>query len=167
MMNQHKISFEVGDQVVHWIHGIGKIIQLENKRISGETTRYYVVQIRDLTLWVPISEEGQRCLRYPTPQEDFKSLFRILSGPGEELSVDRYSRKNELTVLMKDRTIASICRVIRDLTNFKQNHKVNESDNSILNQAKEALLNEWSLVLSVPVSQAEKELRKLLMDGVV
>jgi len=166
-MDERTAAFQVGDQVVHWIHGIGKIIQLDRKGISGKITSYYVVQIRDLTLWVPISEEGEQCLRYPTPEEEFNGLFHLLSSPGEELSVDRFTRKNELTVLMKDRTIRSICRVIRDLTNFKLNHKVNESDNSILDRAKDALLSEWSMVLSVPVSHAEKELRKLLKESVV
>ncbi|HJZ04733.1 MAG TPA: CarD family transcriptional regulator [Patescibacteria group bacterium] len=165
-MSERDMSFQVGDQVIHWVYGLGEIIQLDEKVLSGHTGKYYVVQMRDLTLWVPLNETGGHCLRFPTPARDFQKLFRILASPGEPLSPDRFMRKTQLTELLKDRTLESICRVIRDLVYYKRTKKVNENDNSILAHARNFLLNEWSVALSVPVQQAESELRNLLeTDG--
>jgi RNA polymerase-interacting CarD/CdnL/TRCF family regulator len=161
-MSERNISFQVGDQVIHWVYGLGEIIQMDEKVLSGHTGKYYVVRIRDLTLWVPLNETGEHCLRLLTPAGDFPKLFRSLVGPGEPLSADRFIRKTQLTELMKDRTLESICRLVRDLVHFKRTNKINEDDNSSLNHATNFLLDEWSVALSVTVQQAKGELRNML-----
>jgi len=166
-MNERDMSFQVGDQVIHWVYGLGEIVQLDEKVLSGHTGKYYVVQIRDLTLWVPLTETGERCLRFPTSARDFQRLFHILASPGEPLPVDRFVRRTQLTELLKDRTLESICRVVRDLVYYRRTKKINENDNSILAHARKCLLDEWSVALSVPVQQAELELRDLLETNVL
>lgn len=166
-MSEWARSFQVGDQVIHWVYGLGEIIQLDEKVLSGRASKYYVVQMRDLTLWVPLSENGENGLRPPTPARDFNKLFRILTSKGESLSNDRYLRKTQLMDLLKDGTLESVCRVVRDLVCYKRVNKSNDNDNSILERAKNLLLNEWSLALSVPLQQAEGELRKMLKSDVV
>jgi RNA polymerase-interacting CarD/CdnL/TRCF family regulator len=44
-MSERDISFQVGDQVIHWVYGLGEIIHLVEKELSGKTDKYYVVQI--------------------------------------------------------------------------------------------------------------------------
>jgi RNA polymerase-interacting CarD/CdnL/TRCF family regulator len=62
---------------------------------------------------------------------------------------------------LKDHELASICRVIRDLTQHKRLKKMNDNDSSTLERSRNFLINEWSLALSIPVQQAENELSKL------
>jgi RNA polymerase-interacting CarD/CdnL/TRCF family regulator len=57
--------------------------------------------------------------------------------------------------------------VVRDLVYYKQTNKFNENDKSILERARNSLLNEWSIVLSVSVHQADQELQELLGAGVL
>ena len=166
-MDEQNKSFQIGDQVIHWVYGLGEIVRLEEKKLSGRSGRYYVVQIRDLTIWVPLTESGEHCLRFPTPAEDFQELFRLLASPGEPLAQDRYMRKNQLAELMKDGTLESTCRVVRDLVSYKRGHRINENDNSLLDRARNFLLNEWSVALSVPIQQAERELKDLLEESVI
>lgn len=161
-MNGQDTAFQVGDHVVHWMYGFGEIIQLDEKVLSEHVGKYYVVQIRDLTLWVPIDQTGEGCLRLPTPAEDFQKLFGILTSPAEPLSADRLMRRTQLTERLKDRTLESICLVIRDLVEYKRNNKTNDSDTSTLEHSRNILLNEWSEALSVPVKEAERELKDLL-----
>jgi RNA polymerase-interacting CarD/CdnL/TRCF family regulator len=161
-MYEQDTTFQVGDQVIHWAYGLGKIIQLDEKEFSGHTSMYYVVQIRDLTLWVPINGTGESRLRFPTPAQDFQKLFDLLASPGEPLSADRYERQNQLMEQLKDGSLESFCRVVRDLTLHKRTKKMNDKDSSILERARSFLLNEWSVALSVPIPQAEKELKELL-----
>jgi RNA polymerase-interacting CarD/CdnL/TRCF family regulator len=53
-MTEQQTYFQVGDQVIHWAHGLGVIIQLDEKSLSGRTRQYYMVQMSGLTLWVPV-----------------------------------------------------------------------------------------------------------------
>lgn len=161
-MFEQNLAFQVGDQVIHSTHGLGEIIQMDEKELFGRSSQYYVVQVRDITLWVPISDAGVRCLRRLTPSADFDKLFTILTSPGEPLAPDRLARRNQLLERLKDSSLESVCEVVRDLVFHKRNSKMNENDTSILSRARKFLLDEWSIVLSIPVHQAERELRDLL-----
>jgi RNA polymerase-interacting CarD/CdnL/TRCF family regulator len=156
------MNFQVGDQVVHWTYGPGEVIQMDEKALSGRTETYYVVQIRDMTLYVPINDQGQTSLRLPTPSGEFEHLFTILQSPEEPLSGDRWERKNQLMEQMKDGRLESICRVIRDLVAFRRAKKLNDYDAAILERAQNFLLTEWQISLGIPRAQAERELHVLL-----
>jgi RNA polymerase-interacting CarD/CdnL/TRCF family regulator len=166
-MFEENTAFQVGDHVVHWVYGLGEIIELDEKALSGEPVKYYVLQINDLTLWVPQTEAGEHCLRFPTPAKDFQKLFDILAAPGESLSPDRHTRKTQLSEYLKDGTLESICRVVRDLTYHKRSNRTNENDSSILERARNLLLDEWSVALSIPIHQAELKLSALLDASVI
>ena len=166
-MIERDTSFQVGDRVIHWVYGLGEIIQLDEKEMSGQTGKYYVVKTNDLTLWVPIDKTGENCLRLPTPAREFHTLFRLLASPGEPLSSDRFERKTQLAERLQERSLESICRIVRDLVNYKRTKKINENDHSTLARARTFLLNEWSVAFSVSVQQAEQELRDLLDTNVL
>jgi RNA polymerase-interacting CarD/CdnL/TRCF family regulator len=156
-------AFQVGDQVIHWVYGLGEIIQLDEKVLSGKSSKYYVVQMSNMTLWVPMNEAGEHHLRFPTQAKDFTKLVNILASPGESLPPDRHARRMHLTTLLEDGSLASICRVVRDLEHYKKDNKTNEYDHTILERARDSLVTEWSVALSMPVQQVEYELSKLLV----
>jgi|OpeIllAssembly_1097287.scaffolds.fasta_scaffold334304_2 CarD family transcriptional regulator len=158
------MKFRIGDTVIHLTYGLGEIIDIDEKELFGRKERYYVVQVQNLSLWVPIHQEDQGSLRYPTPAHEFERLITILNSPGEPLADDRLERKNQLLQKMRDGTLESICQVIRDLTYHRKTKKLNDNDVSTLNQAKNFLSNEWGFSLSIPCSQAGRELDQLLID---
>jgi len=163
--SEQLMDFQIGDRVVHWSYGPGEIIQVDEKELSGRKSLYYVVQIKDLTLWVPVDAADTASLRYPTPASDFDTLFAIMSSPGEPLSENRLERKARLCEMMRDGKLESICRVIRDLAYFNRTKKLSESDQSILERAQSFLLNEWEISLSVSYTQAERDLKHLLQES--
>jgi len=96
------MDFRMGDPVIPWTYGLGKIVRLEERAFSGEKTLYYVVQIRDLTIWVPGDGKVMSRLRSPTPEGEFSKEFAILSGPGEFLPDDWLERKTLLVEELSD-----------------------------------------------------------------
>lgn len=156
------MEFRVGEKVIHWVYGLGEVIQLDEKVLSGKKTPCYVVQIRDLTIWVPSNGDGKKRLRRPTPADKFDRFFAILGGPSEPLSSDRVERRTQLLEKMEDGKLESICRIVRDLSKYSQGKKLNDYEKSILQRAEEFLLMEWKYSLLVPQAQAERELKHLL-----
>jgi CarD family transcriptional regulator len=156
------MNYQVGDQVVHWVYGLGEIIQLDEKELLGQIKHYYVVQIRDLTLWVPVNDDGDSSLRYPTPPDDYEEVFEILSSPPQALSDDRLARKTQLSDQLKDGKLTSVCRAVRDLTYQRRSKKLNENDSAILERAQNLLLNEWAVSFSITIPQARQNLNHLL-----
>ena len=160
------MEFHVGDKVVHWEFGPGEIVQLDQKEIAGSTIDYYVVQVATLTIWVPRSNASPIRLRFLTPVGDFQKLFEILGGTPEALPIDRVERKAYLLEQMRAGTLKSICRVVRDLSYYKHLKKMNDLDKSTLELAQKLLLNEWHLVLSVPIWEAERDLKQILGEPI-
>ena len=158
------MEFRVGEKVFHCNHGLGEIVKFDEKVLDGRKTRCYVVQIRDLTIWVPVESTDRSSLRLLTPRSEFKNLFTILSSEGKQLSGDRNERRMQLHEKMKDGRMESICLVIRDLSLHRRTKRMNDSDVAILTRARNFLLNEWAFSFSVPLAQAERELSKLLKE---
>jgi RNA polymerase-interacting CarD/CdnL/TRCF family regulator len=156
------MAYQIGDKVIHWTYGLGEIKLIEEKIIHGRLTNCYVVQISDLTIWVPIDDLKQNSLRLPTPPNDFERLFTILTSPGETLLEDRMLRKTQLIERMKDGQLASICQVVRDLTHFQRVAKLNDQERSILERAIQSLLAEWTYSLGTPFNQAHQAMVSML-----
>jgi RNA polymerase-interacting CarD/CdnL/TRCF family regulator len=161
------MNFHKGDTVMHWTHGIGQIVNLEERALSGSKTIYYVVQVRDMTVWVPADSQVRSRLRSPTPKPRFQRLLAILSSPSEPLPEDRLERKTHLLELLKDGRPESLCQVIRDLSAYQKQlgKPMNDNDQIILKQSRNTLLGEWGFVLSITHAQAEHELHRLLTSG--
>ena len=156
------MGFQIGDKVIHWSHGLGEIVTIEERIIRDHLTNCYVFRTPDLTIWIPIDDLEQHSLRLPVLPEDFERLYGILTGPSEQLLDDRVLRKDQLMAQMKDGQLASICRVVRDLTNFKRSKKLNDQEKSILERATNSLLTEWAYSLGMPLNQAEQAMMSLL-----
>ncbi len=161
------MEFHVGDSVIHWVHGLGKIVGLEERALAGKKTLYYVVQIQDLTVCVPADKDAPSRLRFPTSEREFKKLFVILKGPGETLSDDRHERKTQLHQKLEDGRAEAVCQVIRDLFAYEQRKSLNDDDKHILKRAWDSLLGEWGYSFSMPAARAEVELRRLLKPASV
>jgi RNA polymerase-interacting CarD/CdnL/TRCF family regulator len=157
-----KMGFQVGDQVIHLSHGLGKIVQIEEKIIHDRKTPCYVVCTRELTVWVPFDDPGRCTLRAPTTENEFEALFKVLNSPNEPLPDDRWERKTYLLEQLNDGQLISICRLVRDLSGYGRKKKLNDVDKAILDRAQNFLLAEWVFALSVPLSQARKKMGELL-----
>ncbi len=159
------MDFRVGDPVMHWTYGLGQVVGLEERVLSGHKALYYAVKVRDLTVWVPADGHLENRLRPPTPPTGFEPLFAILSGPGEPLPDDRQERKIRLVEQLKDGRAESLCRVVRDLSAYQQVRPLNDNDQNLMRRSRDALLDEWGFALSIPPLQAESDLRRLLTSG--
>ena len=158
------MNFNKGDSVMHWTHGLGEIVQLEERTLAGEKILYYAIQIGDMTIWVPADDMVETRLRLPTNANEFKRLMGILSGAGERLPSDRLERKRLLLEWLKDGRTESLFRVIRSLSTHRYLHPLNGNDEALLKRSRKVLLGEWCFSMSIPLAQAENELQHLLVS---
>ncbi len=158
------MSYHIGDKVIHCTFGLGEITEIDKKTINGRPTRCYVVRINDMTVWVPMDDLQQNSLRVPTPPEEFVKTLPILTSPNEALLDDRLLRKNQLLDQLNDGQLSSICRVVRDLTHYQRNSKLNDQEKSILDRAIKSLLTEWTVSLGLPFNQAHQAMESMLQS---
>ncbi len=156
------MNYAIGNTVIHWTHGLGTVIAIDQMNLAGITQQYYVVEVGLLKLWVPIEEANGGSIRLPTESVHFRMLFDILRMPGQRLPEQHYQRKIALRERMQKRTLEGLCHVIRDLTDRSNHHTLNENDSAVLFRAEEHLLDEWVLSLGAERSHALRELEVLL-----
>jgi RNA polymerase-interacting CarD/CdnL/TRCF family regulator len=159
------MDFRVGDPVMHWMYGLGEVVRIEERMLSGQKALYYAIQVRDLTIWVPANDQANTRLRRPIPAREFEKLLSLLSAPGEPLPDDRQERKLQIQARLKDGLVESLCRVIRDLHAYQaQIRPLNDNDQALLKRSQNILLGEWAHALSVTPAQAEQELHRRLAE---
>ncbi len=159
------MDYKIGDTVVHWTHGLGTIIAIDELCLAGVTRQYYVVEVELFKFWVPIQEAQEGSIRFPTDSTQFKKRLDILRMPGEQLPDNQYKRKMDLRGRMQKRTLEGLCHVIHDLSDRSHRHSLNQNDSSVLFRAEEYLLDEWVLSLGADRPKALGELETLLQDG--
>ena len=156
--------YKVGDIVVHWTYGSGKIIAVNDKGLPGEPCFYYVIEGSEQTLWVPVDENGSSSLHLPTSRSDFKLLINILRSQGEKMSNNPYQRQDQLEERMQKASPKDLCLVIRDLTYRSHSQKPSSKDTRVLKHAQTYLLDEWELSLGTPREEARCEMEWILKE---
>ncbi len=157
------MNIREGDSVMHWTHGLGKVVRLEERALSGQAAiLYYAIQIGDMTVWVPADDMLETRLRLPTHTAEFQKMMNGLSQPGEALPDDRRERKSLLIEWLKDGRTESLFRVVRSLSTYRQSHSLSLDEQSLMKRSQNALVGEWSYAMSVTHAQAEMELYRLL-----
>lgn len=156
------MEFQTGESVVHCTHGLGQVLAVEERTFFDKIAFYYMVQIKDLTIWVPADENLKNRLRRPTSETGFKELLSILSSRAEPLPTDRRLRATHLQERLEDGRAESMCKAIRDLAEYRKSHSWSESDASLMRRAQKALVGEWSYIYSITPLEAEDRLHRLL-----
>jgi RNA polymerase-interacting CarD/CdnL/TRCF family regulator len=157
-------AYKVGDTIVHWTYGIGKIVAVEDKGLPGDPCFYYVIEGNEQTLWVPVEENGRSNLHLPTPSTEFGQLISILRSPGEKMSDSPYQRGTELDRRLLKKSLVDTCLIIRDLTYRSHSRKLSSNDIWVLKNAQSLLLDEWKLSLGTPREKARVEMEWILKE---
>jgi RNA polymerase-interacting CarD/CdnL/TRCF family regulator len=158
------MDFQPGDWVIHCTHGLGQVKSIEDRSFGGENIHYYMVQVADLTVWVPADENLGKRLRNPTRRSEFPTLLNTLSKPPESLPADRRQRSQHLIELLKDGKAETLCRVIRDLSALRRHRTWSDYDRDLMRRIQKTLIGEWSFAFSITPQDAEGRLQKLLSN---
>jgi RNA polymerase-interacting CarD/CdnL/TRCF family regulator len=156
------MDYHAGDMVMHWMHGLGKVIRREKREVLGRQALYYAVRVNNMIVWVPVDDMVGQRLRRPTGKVRFKRVVALLSKPGEALPSDRHERRLLLAEYLKDGCIESMVRVIRGLLAYRQVRALNDNDQAVMRRVQSALLAEWAHVLALSPAEAELQLYDLL-----
>src|SRR5689334_4753214 len=142
------MDFKPGDHVMHCVHGLGKVLQREERVETHGPSVFYVVQVRDMTIWVPADDTLETRIRPPTLSGRFAQLLTTLSEAGEPLPDDRHQRRLLLTEWLKGGEVEALFRVIRGLSTYRRARPLSDNDQTLFRRLETSLLAEWALVMT-------------------
>ena len=148
--------FNVGDKIVHPMHGAGTISAIEEKNIGNETEEYYIISMPgEVKVMVPIAKAEQIGVRNIIAESDVSKVLGILEEDETEMSNNWNKRYRDNMDKMRSGNIFEVADVVRNLS-FKQKEKgLSTGEKKMLNNAKQILVSE--LVLAEHSSKEEVE----------
>jgi RNA polymerase-interacting CarD/CdnL/TRCF family regulator len=163
---ERPVQFKVGDHVVHIAHGVGRVVRLDEKRLSGQEARlYYEVSTQKGTVWVPIEAQPSVRLRRVTSETELARYRSLLKSRPASLDPDHRKRHLQLADRMKEGSFKVLCEVVRDLAAHGWRKPLSEGDTARLRKARQDLAEEWAAAAGISVEAAEQEIDALLLEG--
>jgi CarD family transcriptional regulator len=158
-----KLSFNIGETVVHPQHGVGHIAKLENREFErGQILKYYEVSMPGGSIiWVPV-DKANSGLRKLAPRSEIARCREILKSQPLPLTQDGRVRQSDLVERLRHCTIAAQCEVVRDLSAFVSHKPAYGTITSFLEAILSALSQEWAEIEGISVLEAHAEINSLL-----
>jgi len=157
------MSFKVGARVVHPQYGVGQIVKLDEREFEpGVMRRYYEISIPGgSTVWVPV-DLASSGLRKLTVRSEITRCRQILSSHPSPLTEDARLRQSDLSIRLRQGTIAGHCEVVRDLSAHGAHKPISGTIAAFLQSTQHVLCQEWAIVEGITLAEAVAEVGTLI-----
>ena len=151
--------FQVGDKIVHPMHGAGIVDSIVQKKVNGVVREYYILKLPmgGMLVMIPVQSCGEIGVR---PVVDEQEAERIIAA-FPEIEVDTTQNWNrryrENMLRLKSGDLLEVARVIKSLSVRDGERGLSTGERKMLQSAKQILISE--IVLSQNSSYEDVEAR--------
>ncbi|WHY65373.1 CarD family transcriptional regulator [Neobacillus sp. SuZ13] len=147
--------FQIGDNIVYPMHGVGIIKAIEEKEISGEKQQYYVIKmlIGNMQVMIPTGKILSSRIRPVTDIIELKQIINIFHHGESDRLLPWKQRYRVNTDKIKTGKIQECTEVVRDLMRMKKEKALNTSEKKMLDTAHEFLISELGLINGITENQ--------------
>ena len=147
--------FQIGDNIVYPMHGVGIIKAIEEKEISGEKQQYYVIKmlIGNMQVMIPTGKILSSSIRPVTDIMALKHIIHIFQHGESDRLLPWKQRYKVNTDKIKTGEIQEGAEVVRDLMRMKKEKALNTSEKKMLDNAHEFLISELGLIEGITENQ--------------
>ena len=157
------MQFQIGEQVVHPVYGVGTVKTLSEQRFgAGQTHQYYEVATDGATVWVPIDEQGGTVLRGIASKRMLVECRRLLSSDPVPFDTNHKMRQLEIAARLKGALLPALCGMVRDLRARSLNAPLPATEDRVLRRIYKVLCEEWAASDGVSAQTALHEIEDLL-----
>lgn len=149
--------FFVGDKIVYPMHGAGIIEGIEEKKILGETRKYYILRVPcgDMKIMIPIGSADEVGIRSIISESQLSDIMDLLGAESSEMPDNWNRRYRENMDKLKTGDLYKVAEVVRNLMRNDRIKKLSTGEKKMLTNAKQILVSE--MILSGEMSQEEAE----------
>ncbi|MGD6875130.1 CarD family transcriptional regulator [Bacillus infantis] len=147
--------FQIDDNVVYPMHGVGIIKAIEEKEVLGEKQQYYVIKmlVGNMEVMIPAGKIVSSGIRPVTDIIALKQLMNIFQHGETDRLLPWKQRFKVNTDKIKTGKIQECTEVVRDLMRMKKEKALNTSERQMLNNAHEILISELGLMKGITENQ--------------
>lgn len=159
-------SFKSGELAVYPAHGVGMVMGVESREVSGENKHFYILRIIDTeaTIMVPVETASTVGLRKIVKKSMVPKIYEILKDR-KEVILDNQTwnrRYRDYTDKIKSGCVMEVARVLRDLYLLKSDKELSFGERRMLDTAKNLLVKELSIAKNLKEEKVEEELYRIM-----
>ena len=157
--------FQVGDKVVHPMHGAGVIDSIVREKISGKAMDFYVFKmpISGLTLKIPTENSTAIGIRAIKTRSEIEEVIARIPKLGVDMTANWNHRYRENMERIKSGEAREVARVIKGLMSREARRGLSTVERKMLRSAKQILLSEVMLVENLSYDGAEQLLSRSVL----
>jgi len=148
--------FVIGDKIVYPMHGAGVIEEIEEKKILGETRRYYILKVPygDMKIMIPVDSSKDIGVRSVVSDVELVKVMKTLNGESSQMSTNWNRRYRENMEKLKTGCVIEVAEVVRNLMRTDREKKLSTGEKKMLSNAKQILLSEIILIKEINIDDA-------------
>jgi len=158
------VHFSVGARVVHPSHGAGVIVGVQGKQIGEIKNRYYIIDMHDMRVMVPVKRAATAGLRSVGREARIR---RALAHCQERLADDQVirdyrQRKAALLEKLNSGEFSQWISAVRVLHCLSERRPLGTNDLQMYKRGMDILASELALASSTEFDDARQEIEALL-----
>ena len=159
--------YQVGDRVVHPMHGAGIIESIVQERLGGQLGSYDVFRMPSggLTLKIPTGSCGAIGVRALSTSGRIREVLSAIPGLEIDRTTNWNRRYRENLNRLKSGDLLEVARVIKGLMWRDREKGLSNGERKMLHSAKQILVSEVVLVEGHTYPDAEQRIEQAMMTG--
>lgn len=156
--------FQVGDKIVHPMHGAGVIDKIVNQKVNGVAREYYLLKLPlgGMVVMIPTENSSEIGVRAIVEPDEAAQVMAELPGIQVDMIQNWNRRYRENMLRIKSGDLREVARVVKGLTLRDGNRGLSTGERKMLHSAKQILLSELVLAQSITYEEAEKRINTAL-----
>ena len=156
--------YQVGDKVVHPMHGAGVIDSIVQRKVAGKLEDYYLLKLSvgSMTVMIPTGNTQEIGVRPIVSSEEAKDLLRALENIEVDMTQNWNRRYRENMVRLKSGDLLEVARVVKGLLLREGQRGLSNGERKMLRTAKQILISELVLAQSLPYKTVEDNIDMVL-----
>ena len=156
--------YQIGDKVVHPMHGAGVIDSIVQRKVAGKLEDYYLLKLSvgSMTVMIPTGNTQEIGVRPIVSNEEAKDLIQALENIEVDMTQNWNRRYRENMVRLKSGDLLEVARVVKGLLLRESQRGLSNGERKMLRTAKQILISELVLAQSLPYKTVEDKIDMVL-----
>lgn len=151
--------FQVGDKIVHPMHGAGMIDSIVQKKVNGVVREYYILKlpVGGMLVMIPTENSAEIGVRPVCQEDEADKVIAAIPEIEVDMTQNWNRRYRENMLRLKSGDLLEVARVVKGLTLRDGDRGLSTGERKMLHSAKQILISE--IVLSQNTSYEDVEAR--------
>ena len=151
--------FQVGDKIVHRMHGAGVVDSIVRKKVNGVVREYYLLKIPvgGMLVMIPTTNSEEIGVRPVVNSAEADRIIASIPDIEVDMTANWNRRYRENMLRLKSGDLTEVARVVKGLALRDTDRGLSTGERKMLHSAKQILISE--IVLSQDASYEDVEAR--------